>query len=363
MPKEEEGLDQEMSDWGRKLYEGGWAGITWPKEFGGRGATPIEQFIFQEEMAAYKTPPTISLIGIGMAGPTIMTWGTQEQKEAHLKKILSGEEIWCQGFSEPNAGSDLAGLQTSAALDGDHYVVNGQKIWTSVAHRADWCLLLTRTDTRVAKHKGLTYLMVPMKSPGIQTRPLRQITGDSEFNEIFFTDVRVSRKNLLGQENNGWAVAITTLMHERVNIAAMLYTRIKQTLNDVVQLTQRVRRNGRPLSDDPIVRKKLVRFYTSVETQRLNNLRMRAQIKASDDPGPIGSIFKLIWASANQDLLELPMEILGPYAELLPGSAAHNSDVDIWMKHFLRSRANSIEGGTSEILRNIIAERVLGLPR
>ena len=363
IPEDEERLDQEMREWGRKLYHGGWAGITWPEEYGGLGATPIEQFIFQEEMAAYKTPPTISLIGIGMAGPTIMAWGTQEQKEAHLKKILSGEEIWCQGFSEPNAGSDLAGLQTTATLDGDHYVVNGQKIWTSVAHRADWCLLLTRTDSRVAKHKGLTYLMVPMKSPGIQTRPLRQITGDSEFNEIFFTDVRVSRKNLLGQENNGWAVAITTLMHERVNIAAMLYTRIKQTLNDVVQLTRRVRRNGRTLSEDPIVRQKLVRFYTSVETQRLNNLRMRAQMKASDDPGPIGSIFKLIWASANQDLLELPVDILGPYAELLPGSAAHNSDVDIWMKHFLRSRANSVEGGTSEILRNIIAERVLGLPR
>src|SRR6266498_600946 len=199
IPADEDGLDHEMRDWGRKLYQGGWAGITWPKEYGGRGATPIEQFIFQEEMAAYKTPPTNSLIGIGMAGPTIMAWGTQEQKEAHLKKILSGEEIWCQGFSEPNAGSDLAGLQTTATLDGDYYVVNGQKIWTSVAHRADWCLLLTRTDSRVAKHKGLTYLTVPMKSPGIQTRPLRQITGDSEFNEIFFTDVRVSRKNLLGQ--------------------------------------------------------------------------------------------------------------------------------------------------------------------
>jgi alkylation response protein AidB-like acyl-CoA dehydrogenase len=363
IPDDEAELTDAIRAWERKLNEGGWVGITWPKEYGGRGATPIEQFIFQEEMAACKTPPTYNVIGIGMAGPTIMTWGTPAQKEAHLKKILSGEEIWCQGFSEPNAGSDLAGLQATAIPNGDHYVVNGQKIWTSVAHRADWCILVARTDSRAEKHKGLTYLMVDMNSRGVQVKPLRQITGDSEFNEIFFTDVKVPKENLLGKENQGWMVAITTLMHERVNIAAMLYSRIKQTLNDVVRLTRRIERNGRPLSQDPAVRRKLARFYCSVETQRLNNLRMRAHMKAADDPGPIGSIFKLIWATANQELLELPVEILGPYAEQLPGSAAHNNDVDIWMKHFLRSRANSIEGGTSEILRNIIGERVLGLPR
>ncbi|PYU90701.1 MAG: acyl-CoA dehydrogenase [Acidobacteria bacterium] len=363
IPEDEEGQERAMREWGRKLYQGGWAGITWPKEYGGRGATPIEQFIFQEEMAAYKTPPTQNLIGVGMAGPTLMAWGTPRQKAAHLEKILSGEEIWCQAFSEPNAGSDLAALETTATPHGDGYVVNGQKIWTSVAHRADWCLLLTRSDPQAPKHKGLTYLIVDMKSAGIQVKPLRQMTGDAEFNEIFFTDVRVPGENVLGQEKNGWAVAITTLMHERVNIAALLYARIKQTLNDVVQLTRRVCRNGRPLCEDPIVRRKLARFYASVETQRLNNLRMRAHLKATDDPGPIGSTFKLIWACANQELLELPVDILGPYAELLPGSAAHNTDVDLWMKHFLRSRANSIEGGTSEILRNIIGERVLGLPR
>ena len=362
-PKDEEALISELDAWQRKLYEGGWAGITWPKEYGGRGASPIEQFIFQDEMSDYQTPPSVSSIGIGMAGPTIMAWGTPEHKEAHLKKILSGEEIWCQGFSEPNAGSDLASLGTSAVPNGNHYVINGQKIWTSVAHRADWCILLTKTDPNVQKHKGLTYLMVDMHSPGVEVKPLRQITGDFEFNEVFFTDVKVPKENLLGDENKGWMVAITTLMHERVNIAAQLYGRIKRTLHDVVGLAKRIERNGRPLSEDPIIRRKLVELYTSVETQRLNNLRMRAHMTGSDDPGPIGSIFKLIWATSNQALLELPLEILGPYAELLPESAAHNDDVDVWMRHFLRSRGNSIEGGTSEILRNIIGERILGLPK
>jgi len=298
-----------------------------------------------------------------MAGPTIMAWGTEEQKNARLGKILSGEEIWCQGFSEPNAGSDLAALTTLAVSDGDHYVVNGQKIWTSVAHFADWCILLTRTNPDVPRHQGITYLMADMKSPGIEVRQVRQMTGDSEFCEVFFNDVRVPKENALGEENNGWIVAITTLMHERVNIAAQLYGRIKHALGDVVELAKRVKRNGRPLSEDPLVRHRLVQFYNSVETQRLNNLRMRAHMKASDDPGPIGSIFKLIWATANQDLLELSVDILGPYAELLPESDAYHDDVGLWMKYFLRARGNSIEGGSSEILRNITGERILGLAR
>jgi alkylation response protein AidB-like acyl-CoA dehydrogenase len=363
IPEDPLDLERQVRDWEERLYRGGWAGITWPREFGGRGASPIEQFIFQEEMASFRTPMPRTLIGVGMAGPTLMAWGTPQQKTRHLEKILSGEEIWCQGFSEPNAGSDLAALETAAIPNGDCYVVSGQKIWTSIAHRADWCLLVARTDPRAAKHKGLTYLIVDMKSPGIEVKPLRQLTGDSEFNEIFFTEVKVPKANALGAENQGWMVAITTLMHERVNIAALLYTRIKQTLMDVVALSRRIRRDGRLLCEDPIVRRKLARFHAAVETQRLNNLRMRAHMTASDDPGPIGSIFKLIWAGVNQALLELPLEILGPYAELLPGSGAHTSDVDVWMKHYLRARANSIEGGTSEILRNIIGERVLGLPR
>ncbi len=238
-PADEEGRMADMRAWQRTLYQGGWAGITWPVEYGGRGATPVEQFIFQEEMAACRVPQTLTVIGIGMAGPTLMTWGTPAQKHAHLPRILSGEEIWCQGFSEPGAGSDLAGLATSARQDGDHYVINGQKIWTSLAHVADYCLLLARTDPAAPRHKGLTYLIADMKAPGVRVQPLRQMTGDAEFNEIFFTDVRVPRQNVLGQENQGWLVAMTTLMHERVNVAALLYTHLKQTLADVVTLSRR----------------------------------------------------------------------------------------------------------------------------
>ena len=350
-------------DWNTKLNDGGWSGITWPKEYGGRAASPIEQFIFQEEIARFRTPGLTTTIGIGMAGPTIMAHGRPDQKKRYLSKILSGEDIWCQGFSEPNAGSDVAALKTTAIPDGDDYIVSGQKIWTSVAHIADYCILVTRTDPTVAKHKGLTYLIVDMKSPGVDIKPLEQITGDSEFNEVFFGDVRVPKENVLGEENKGWAVTITTLMHERVNIAAMLYGTIRRTLLEVTELAKKIKRNGRPLSEDPVIRQKLAHFYANVETQRLNNLRMRAHMSASDDPGPIGSIFKLIWAGANQALLELPLDILGPYAEQLPDSAAHNPLIGSWMKTFLRARANSIEGGTSEILRGIIAERVLGLPR
>lgn len=364
IPASREEYEKVAKEWHRKMYDAGWVGIDWPKQYGGREATPIDSFIFQEEMANYITPGSMSTIGIGMAGPTIMTHGTEEQKSAHLEKILSGEEIWCQGFSEPNAGSDLAGAKTFAADNGDHYVVNGQKIWTSVAHVADWCILLTRTDQNAeGKHRGMTYFIVDMKTPGVDVRPLKQITGDSEFNEVFFKDVVVPKENILGGEGNGWMVAITTLMHERVNIAAYLYGRVKKALNDVVELTKTTTRNGKPLSEDPLIRQKLVHFYNEVETQRLNNLRMRAHMKVSDDPGPIGSIFKLLFADTNKNLLEMAVDILGPYAELLPESDAHNDDIGLWMKTFLRARANSIEGGTTEILLNIIGERILGLPR
>lgn len=351
----------ESKRWMLKLHEGGWSGINWPKEYGGLEASPIELFLFQDEMSNFITPPPLNTIGVGMAGPTIMAHGNDEQKKRHLENILSGHEIWCQGFSEPNAGSDLANLKTSAVLDGDDYVVNGQKIWTSGAHHSQYCILLTRTDTTGSKHAGMTYFILDMNSPGIDIRPLVQVTGDPEFNEVFFNDVRIPKENILGGEDNGWMVAIHTLMHERVNIAAILYGRIKRTLADVVELTKTIKKNGKPLCEDPVIRKKLAYFYTNVEQQRLNNLRMRAHATAGGDPGPIGSIFKLIWGKANQDLLEMAIDILGPYAELMP--EAQDDPTSRWMFQFLRSRANTIEGGTSEILKNITGERVLGLPK
>jgi alkylation response protein AidB-like acyl-CoA dehydrogenase len=356
-------LDEEARQWTRKVYQAGWAAVTWPKKYGGRDATPMEQFIYNEELIAYHTPTLPTVIGIGMAGPVIMNFGTAAQQDRFVPKIASGEEIWCQGFSEPNAGSDVANASTSAVADGDHYVVNGQKIWTTFGPLADWCLLLVRTDTTVAKHKGLSYLLVDMKSPGIEVRPIRQITGESEFSELFFTDVRVPKANRLGKEGDGWRVAITTLMHERTNIAAMVYSRFKRELRDVVGLTQRLTKNGRPLSEDPVIRSKLVHYYSVVETMRLNNIRMRVGKNAADDPGPIGSVYKLVWATTNQQMQGMAVEILGPDAELLTGQDAERGESGLWMRRYLRSLANSIEGGTSEILRNIIAERVLGLGR
>ena len=362
-PTDPEAQMKETVAWMKRLNDGGWVGIDWPKEYGGRAATPIEQFIWQEEISNFLTPPSVNTIGVGMAGPTIMAHGRDDQKRDYLQKILSGEEIWCQGFSEPNAGSDLAALKTAATENGSKYIINGQKIWTSVAHIADWCILLTRTDSSGSKHAGMTYFVVDMRSPGVEVRPLTQITGDPEFNEVFFNDVEVPKENVLGGVDNGWMVAITTLMHERMNIAAMLYGRIKRTLHDVVELSKKIQRDGKPLSEDGVIREKLAYFYANVETQRLNNLRMRAHAGASKDPGPIGSIFKLIWAEANKDLHELAYDILGPHANLMPESDAHTDDVGDWVRHFLRARANSIEGGTTEILKNITGERVLGLPR
>ncbi len=350
-------------EWARTLHQGGWAAPSWPARFGGRDATPMQQFLFSEEMAAHRTPVPPTIIGIGMVGPVIMHYGTDAQRERFVAKILAAEEIWCQGFSEPGAGSDVAGLSTAAVLQGDHYVVNGQKIWTSFGAVADWCLLLVRTDPRAPRHEGLSCLLVDMRSPGIEVRPIRQITGDAEFSEIFFTNVAVPRANLLGRENQGWRVAITTLMHERTNIAALVYASFKRELRDVVALTGRLTRNGRPLAHDPRVRSRLVHFYGVAETMRLNNLRMRVGKNASDDPGPIGSIFKLTWATGNQALHELAAEVLGPDAELLTGPGAGLGDHGAWLRRYLRTLANSIEGGTSEILRNIIAERILRLGR
>jgi alkylation response protein AidB-like acyl-CoA dehydrogenase len=362
-PSDETARREVARRWVRQLHEGGWAAITWPAQYGGRDATPMQQFLFYEEMAAHRTPIPPTVIGIGMAGPTIMAFGTEAQRSRFLSPIVSGEEIWCQGFSEPNAGSDLANLSTSARSDGDHYVVNGQKIWTSFGPIADWCILVVRTDPTVPKHRGLSYLLVDMRTPGVEVRPIRQITGDSEFSELFFTDVRVPKANLLGRENDGWRVAITTLMHERTNIAALVYTGFRRELADVVALAKTVHRNGRPLSRDPIVRAKLTHFYGIAETMRLNNLRMRVGMTAADDPGPIGSVFKLTWATANQGMQELAVDVLGPDAEVLTGRAAARGGQGAWLKRYLRSLANSIEGGTSEILRNIVAERVLGLGR
>ena len=354
-------LDEETSRaWAKRLAEGGYAGLTWPKEFGGAGAPHTYQAIFLEESARAETPEHIGVIGLGMAGPTIIGHGTDEQKSAHLAKILSGEEVWCQGFSEPGSGSDLASLRTRGELDGDAFVVNGQKVWSSFAHIADYCILLVRTDTDAPKHEGITYLLVDMHSPGVEVRPLRQITGDPEFNEIFFNDVRVPRENVLGEINDGWRVAMTTLLHERGTLGFALTARLEVMVRKLVQLAGETRVNGHLASEDPLFRDRIARHWVELQGLRFTNYRALTKLVQTGVPGPEGSIAKLHWSETNQRLTKLALEILGPSAQL---DGEDGPWQGFWQYQQLRSRGNTIEAGTSEVLRNIIAERVLGLPR
>jgi alkylation response protein AidB-like acyl-CoA dehydrogenase len=302
-PKRERwGLEQSRA-WSRRLFQAGYMGLTWPKEHGGQAAPYTHQAILLEEIARAEAPEHVGIIGLAMAGPTLIAHGTEAQKKAHLDKILSADEIFCQGFSEPGAGSDLASLRTRAERDGDGFVLNGQKVWSSFAHIADWCILLARTNPDAPKHKGLTYFLVDMHAPGVEVRPLRQLTGDPEFNEIFLTDVRVPADQVVGEVDGGWGVAMTTLLHERGTLGFLVRTGI---------------------------------------------------------PGPEGSVAKLHWSEANQRLGKLALEVLGTAAQLDGGDSAWGG---YWQYQQLRSRGNTIEAGTSEVLRNIIAERVLGLPR
>ena len=349
--------------WERTLADAGWAGISWPKEYGGRGATLMEKVVFHEEMARARAPQlSVNFVGINLAGPTIMAHGTEEQKRRYLPPILTMEEIWCQGFSEPNAGSDLASVQTRAELRGDRFVVNGQKVWTSFAHVARWCILLTRTDAAESAHAGLTYLIVDMQSPGIEVRPLRQITGDAEFNEMYFTEVRVPRANLLGEVGGGWRVAMTTLMHERATLGVGLQVQLRIALDELRALSRTILVDGLPRSADPLVRQRIAQLVIEVEAMRINGLRGLTRMLQGEQPGPEGSVNKLMWSELNQRIAETALELLGPYGTLAEGEqrSPHSGR---WAYGYLRSRANSIEGGTSEVLRNILAERVLGLPR
>ncbi len=350
-----------LKAWSRRLYEAGYVGMTWPAEYGGRGAPARLQVIVLEELGRAGAPDHASPIGVGMAGPAILAHGTQEQKERYLRPMLSGDEVWCQGFSEPEAGSDLAALRTRAERDGDDFVITGQKVWSSFAHEADFCILLARTDPDAEKHAGLTYFIVPMHSEGVDVRPLRQITGDAEFNEIFLHGVRVPTANVVGLPGEGWNVAITTLMHERANIAVMLAIRLEASLARLIELARKTRRGGRRAADDPRIRDRIAALWTDLQALRITNYRALAALETMGMPGPEGSIVKLVWAGANQRLTSLALEIEGPRALLSGGE--HAIEDGWWQRVQLRSRGNSLEGGTSEILRGVIAERILGLPK
>ncbi len=335
--------------WQRTLHEHGWAGVSWPREYGGRGATLIEQAIFNEETARARTPAAANVLGLAMGGPTVIAHGTEEQRRRFLRPILSAEEIWCQGFSEPDSGSDLASLKTRAVREGDTYVVSGQKVWTTLAHHAKWCMLLARTDPEAPKHRGLTYLLLDMQQPGVQIRPLRQVTGEAEFNELFLEEARVPAEQVVGAEGDGWRVAITTLMHERATLASTFQVQVKIALGELVAAARQA-----GLGDDPQIRDRLAQLHIEAEVLRLNALRGLSRMMRTGEPGPEGSLGKWQWADVNQRLTELGLELQGAHAQL---------DLDPWTYRFLRARANSIEGGTTEILKNIVAERVLGLPR
>ena len=346
-----------LSAWQRKVYEGGWAGISWPKEYGGRGASVNEQAIFNEEMALANAPPLINHIGLAMAGPTIISLGTEEQKKRYLTPLLSGEEIWCQGFSEPNSGSDVASLSTKAVRDGDHFVINGQKIWTSYAHYSSMCLLLVRTDASGPKHKGITCLLLDMKSPGVTVRPLKQMTGESGFNELFFDNVRVPVSQVLGEIDHGWKVAITILMNERANSGTGMYVTYKRIFDELIERSRVTAAAGRKAGSDPVMRQKLAQSYIDLEIFRLNATRALTRVSKDGVPGPEGSILKLGYSETYQRLMQTAMEALGPHAQI------NDFDGGQWAFNYLRCRASTIAAGTSEILRNIIAERVLGLPK
>lgn len=361
-PEELEAWVRFGKDWQRRLFEGGWCGLAWPREYGGRGASLIEQVIFQEEMARARAPMPINLAGLTMAGPVLIAHGTAEQKERHLRPILTGEEVWCQGFSEPNAGSDLAAIETRAVLDGDSFVVSGQKVWTSFARYSRWCMLLARTDPEARKHRGITFLIVDMESPGVTVRPLRQITGEEDFNEIFLDEVRVPRGNVVGEINAGWDIAITTLMHERTTLTFTRQLQSRRALDELLETARRWPSEEAPVAKDPLVRQRLAQAYIDNEVMRYTAYRNLTRLLRGGQPGPEGSMEKLFWSEMYQDMLESAVAILGPWGQLLPGEPRAVAGGE-FAHLMLYSRGRTIAAGTSEIQRNILAERVLGLPR
>ena len=352
-------------EWQAKKAAAGFAGITQPKEYGGRGGTVIEQVIYNQEEADYVTPIGVYEIGLGMCIPTMLAYATEEQKQRYAPQAFRGEEIWCQLFSEPGSGSDLASLSTKAVDDGDGYIVNGQKVWTTLGHLAKWGLIVTRTDPNVPKHRGLTFFIVDMESEGVDVRPLRQITGEAEFNEVYFTDVKIPKENILGSLGEGWRVSLTILMNERVAIGGNVRERGSGAPGHLVQLWKEKN------LQDPVTRDKLIKLWIEQEAVRLTNMRA-VENREKGTPGPEGSTSKLYEAEINKASYEFGMDMLGNDGLLFPrGYALTQPELNFenetfgftdTQSLFLRTRANSIEGGTSEIMRNIIAERVLGLP-
>jgi alkylation response protein AidB-like acyl-CoA dehydrogenase len=361
---------EERRAWHRKLYEAGFVGMGWPKEYGGRDARPMEQAIVAEEMARVGAPGTINGLGISICGPTLIAHGTEWQKQRYLKNILTADEIWCQLYSEPNAGSDLASLKTSAVKENGHFVVNGQKVWTSGGMIADLGILLARTDPTVPKHQDISYFVMDMHAPGVDVRPIKQITGSQEFCEVFMTNVKIPAENLIGELGQGWRLAQTTLGFERGGNTLSRATRARGNLNRLIEVAQRVERDGRPAAEDPAIRRKIGRMVAETEVLRYTGLRILSKLEKGQRPGPESSVDKLYYSEMDKRHQELMQEILGPYGQLedLPPELAlrgeNQEGLDgSWAYNFLWARAGTIYAGSSQIQKNIIGERVLGLPR
>src|SRR2546425_2435026 len=360
----------ERREWHRTLFAGGYVGMGWPREYGGQDARALRQAIVADEMARVNAPPTINGLGIGIVGPTIIHPGTEAQKQRYLKKILTADELWCQLYSEPNAGSDLASLRTSAVDTGDHFEVTGQKIWTSGGMIADRGLLLARTDPAVAKHKGISCFLLNMRQPGVEVRPLKQITGSAHFSEVFMTHARVEKSDLIGRLGQGWEIAQTTLSYERGGNSLARVTRYASAVNQLVKAARELSRGGRPLIDDPLVRTKMGRIYAELEVQRYAALRVLSALQKGEAPGPASSITKLSYSEFEKRMHELAQEILGPWGQVTAGAPHHLSgagpaprDPRTWAPAFLSSRAGALYARSSAIQKNVIGERVLGLPK
>ena len=357
----DDGRWNQMLDYHRRLYQSGYVALHWPKEWGGGGADLVEQSIYQDEVLRLGLPLYgANQLAIDRIGPTIMLMGTDEQKQRHLQPMLTGEQIWCQGYSEPNAGSDLAAIQTRAVVEGDSFVVNGQKVWTSLAQRSDWQVLLVRTDPEAPKHKGISYLLVDMHTPGITVRPLVQMTGEAGFNEVFYDNVRVPKENLVGEINQGWQVSIATLMFERVSGG----TRhpVERTINELVELAKQVDFEGVPAQQHPYVRQKLAAFVSEARCLRLSRYRSLTSQLRGKVPGPESSFGKLFATELNLRVAMFADELLGPYG-LLESDSLGSVESGKWTHRTLAARGLTIAAGSSEIQHNIIGERVLKLPK
>jgi alkylation response protein AidB-like acyl-CoA dehydrogenase len=355
--------EEAARDFQKRLFEAGYAVRHYPKEYGGQGRPIEEELIVSETMAAMCTEFRHPLVvTMGLVSPTILTCGTEDQKRRFLPKIIDGTHIWCQGFSEPNAGSDIVNVSTRAVKIGDHYVLNGQKVWTSFAQMADYAVMVVRTNPDVPKHKGLSYLLMDMKAPGVDVRPVTQITGDQEFNEIFMDDVKVPVDMLVGEEGQGWMIAITTLMFERAMGDAMIANAQLKGVENMFVVAREVKRSGRPVIEDPRFRQELAQAWIETMVLKCHGYRNISQLLEGGVPGPEGSIGKLLWSETGQRTNEAVMHLQGPLSQVMKGSP-WSVDEGRWQYSFLRSKGYTIEAGTSEIQRNIIGERVLGLPK